>query len=57
MIIITGKLSELDELEREESAFRETHVYRYHRNQQNRWSILQLKSNHCNRWLQHFLRI
>jgi integrase/recombinase XerD len=34
MIIISGTLSKQDELEREESIFRETSIYHYHRNQE-----------------------
>ena len=36
MVMITAILSELDNLEREESALRETPVYRYHRNKHKR---------------------
>ena len=36
MIIITGIAPKSDELEREKWAFQETHLYRYHRNKENR---------------------
>jgi hypothetical protein len=57
MVIITGISPKLGSFELEEAALREMPVYRYDRNEQNTWDILQPKSNHCNRWSPPFLRI